>query len=278
MCRLAPLLVVVTAAWYIYGRYTGYPFPIATLLEGAIYPSLPGGGWSITVEVHFYLMFPILLFLARRFGPGTLVAVLIAAILFRAALWYRHGEVQHLAYWTIVGRVDQFLLGMFLCFMPLSGRQRAIIAGVAGISFLVFWQLFDDAGGLFNLGVYPSHNPVWIIVPTIEALAYASFIRWYDDSEVELPTKPSFILSKIGEWSYSIYLLHFFFREAMIRLTWGKVGSAENFWWALPFATACFVAFLPIPAISYNCFEKWFLRFRLPYLIETRPASPRTSN
>jgi peptidoglycan/LPS O-acetylase OafA/YrhL len=158
---------------------------------------------------------------------------------------------------------------MFFCFMPFNARQRAWIAGIAGVSFLVFWQLFDDAGGYY--GSYTSHNPVWMIIPAMEALAYASFIRWYDDSETKLPARLGSVLAVIGEWSYSIYLLHFFFREAMIGLVGDRVGSADNLWWALPFATVCFLVFLPVAGASYTCFEKWFLRFRLPYL--KAPAS-----
>jgi peptidoglycan/LPS O-acetylase OafA/YrhL len=267
--RLAPLLIVVTAAWYIYGRFSGPPVAIGDIIRGLILPTLPGGGWSITVEAHFYLIFPILLLLVRRFGPSALLAALMAAVLYRLALWIRDGEVQILAYWTIIGRIDQFLLGMFFCLMPFNARQRAWIAGIAGVSFLVFWQLFDDAGGIY--GSYTSHNPVWIIIPAMEALAYASFIRWYDDSETKLPARLGSFLAVIGEWSYSIYLLHFFFREVMIGLVGDRVGSADNLWWALPFATVCFLVFLPVAGASYTCFEKWFLRFRLPYL--KAPAS-----
>lgn len=267
--RLGPLLIVVTAAWYIYGRFGGPPITADDIVLGLIGPTLPNGGWSITVEAHFYLIFPILLLLVRRFGPRALLTVLMAAVLYRLALWIRDGEVRTLAYWTIVGRIDQFLLGMFFCFMSLNAKQRAWIAGLAGISFLVFWQLFNDAGGLYGANL--SHNPVWIIIPTMEALAYASFIRWYDDSETKLPTRLGSILAVIGEWSYSIYLLHFFLREAVIALIGDRVGNADNFWWALPFATVCFLAFLPVAGASYTYFEKWFLRFRLPYL--KAPAS-----
>jgi peptidoglycan/LPS O-acetylase OafA/YrhL len=265
--RLAPLLIMVTAAWYIYGRLGGPPIAIGDIICGLIFPTLPGGGWSITVEAHFYLIFPMLLLLVRRYGPGALLAVLMIAVLYRLALWVRDGEVQVLAYWTILGRIDQFLLGMFFCFMPFNARQRAWIAGIAGVSFLMFWQLFDDAGGYY--GSYPSRNPVWIIIPTIEALAYASFIRWYDESDKKLPAGLGSILAVIGEWSYSIYLLHFFFREAMIGLVGDRVGSADNLWWALPFATVCFLIFLPVAGASYTYFEKWFFRFRRPYLKTT---------
>lgn len=254
--RLLPLLLVVIVAWYPY-----YRFPIREILKGVIFPTLPGGAWSITVEAHFYLVFPLLLMAVRRFGPRALIAVLIAAILFRAGLWYHFGKVEYLAYWTIVGRIDQFLLGMFFCFVPINAKARAWTAAIAGLAFLIFWQWrpTGEVSGIFN--------------PTMQALGYAAFIRWYDDSPLKLPYKFDRAFAHIGEWSYSIYLLHFFFRVALIWVVGDMIGSAENFWPSLAFATLCFVAFLPIPALSYIYFETWFLQFRLPYLVTSRQPS-----
>ncbi len=122
--RLAPLLVAVFVAngaliafhlnervdilrglWL--GRY------VETLVTGLIKPDWPNGGWSITVEMHFYLLLPFVLWLKRRWKP-SLLCMLVGSILLRFALHAIYGEVQYFAYWTIIGRIDQFVHFSFL--------------------------------------------------------------------------------------------------------------------------------------------------------------------
>jgi peptidoglycan/LPS O-acetylase OafA/YrhL len=277
--RLGPLLLVCLLAWSAIGFATGQPLSITRLIEGLLLPRWPQGMWSLTVELHFYAAFPFLIWAGRRYGLRVFGAALIFALTFRAGWWLLNGEVQRVAYWTIIGHIDQFLLGMLFALLPLSSRARAVTALVSFVLLLVFWQAFNMLGGFFALGGgYPSTSPLWIVIPTIEALAYASMIAWYDNSKVILPTTIDRILSKIGEWSYSIYLLHFFFRHVLIVFAGKRIGSDSNFWIALVFATICFAAFLPVAAMSYEFFERRFLRFRRPYLFGSENHHPRTSS
>ncbi|MGY3408222.1 peptidoglycan/LPS O-acetylase OafA/YrhL [Bradyrhizobium sp. GM5.1] len=114
-------------------------------------PTLPNGAWSITVEFHFYLLFPYLLALSNRFGPCALLIGICLSLCLRALLWVKYGEVQLVAYWTIVGAIDQFLMGMFFATAGLGVKARRILAFTCGLLFLVFWQIFDAKGGFFNL-------------------------------------------------------------------------------------------------------------------------------
>jgi peptidoglycan/LPS O-acetylase OafA/YrhL len=82
-----------------------------TIVAGIIKPTLSNGGWSITAEFHFYLLLPFLLFLSKK-RKYSLILVLIAAVIFRFFLYQELGQVQTLSYWTIIGRIDQFLLGI----------------------------------------------------------------------------------------------------------------------------------------------------------------------
>src|SRR3990167_4468867 len=111
--RLVPLLLLVILAvgiktYLVGGDLVAYAYSIA---KGAVLPSLPNGGWSITVEFHYYLVLPLLLWMLRKSRLLPL-CIVVAAVALRF-LWYRErGEIQSLAYWTIVGRIDQFVLGM----------------------------------------------------------------------------------------------------------------------------------------------------------------------
>ncbi|MGY4364284.1 peptidoglycan/LPS O-acetylase OafA/YrhL [Bradyrhizobium sp. LB1.3] len=280
--RLAPLLVASLAVWYILGKlHVGPPIYFSQIWRGILLPTLPNGAWSITVEFHFYLLFPILLLLSNRLGPHALLTGIGFSLCLRALLWAKYGEVQLVAYWTIVGAIDQFLLGMFFATAGFGVKVRRFLAFTGGLLFLVFWQIFDADGGFFNLdGTYPSPSALWIIIPSIQAVAFGSFIDWYDKSAITVPRKVDLCLRKVGEWSYSIYLLHFFLRAASISLVEGRVGQDANFWWALPAATVLFAAFAPLAGLSFEFFEKPFLRLRKAYIVRSqtgRDADPTFS-
>jgi peptidoglycan/LPS O-acetylase OafA/YrhL len=264
--RLAPLLLACLAAWWIIGGLTADPIPISDLICGLILPIWPKGAWSIAIELHFYALFPLLLFLRRRFGTSVLLLVLASAIALRTNLWLSMGDVQYLSYWTIIGRIDQFLLGMVFALAPIRRSIHSFVAAISGVSFLILWQQFDAMGGYYNRTGVASGSALWIVIPTIEAITYGALISLYDGSSMRMPAWLDRGLAKIGEWSYSIYLLHFF---PIVLLRWqfsDVVGSAEYFFPALLVATIAFLAFLPVAALSYNCFEKAFLAHRRSYL------------
>lgn len=275
--RLAPLLAVCLAAWFVIGRLTGEPIPVSDLVGGFLLPTWPRGAWSISIELHFYLMFPLLLMLVRRQGPGALMMVIAGALFLRLYWWMTFGEVQHIAYWTIFGRIDQFVFGMMFAYATMSGVLRRsalnVVTAISMLSFLIIWTQFDAMGGFNNRDGSPSTHPIWIVIPTIEAITYGALIAWYDGASFHIPAALDRALTRVGEWSISIYLLHFFPIIAMRHAFWGRTGTASDFYIAWPIATLAFIAFLPVAAMSYSFFEKRFLAFRKPYLRERRAAA-----
>jgi peptidoglycan/LPS O-acetylase OafA/YrhL len=239
---------------------------MSDIVGGFLYPTWPFGTWSIAIELHFYLLFPLLLFLFRRHGPFVLLAIVAGALLLRFDWWRTYGEAQHIAYWTIVGRIDQFIFGMLFALVPINRKVLRVVASVSLISFLVLWTEFDRMGGFHNLTGAPSKSPLWIVIPTVEAMTYGSLIALYDGTTFKMPSWIDRAFAKVGEWSYSIYLLHFFPIVLLRHLCWEQQGSADNFLLALIVANLAFLAFLPIPATSYHSFEKRFLAYRKHYL------------
>lgn len=264
--RLLPLLVLVllgvglakalAGAWL-----AGYAY---TLVRGLVFPTLPNGGWSITVEFHYYLVLPVFLWLLRhsRWLP---LCVVLAALVLRLALYRQTGEIQTLAYWTIVGRVDQFALGM-LAFQfrgELARRHLPVLAGLAAFA-LFYWQ-FDAGGGFYHRPAYPSPSALWIVLPTIEGLAYAAGIAWYDASFAHARGGISRFVGRIGAYSYSIYLLHFFVVFRAAAFVHEHVMDISTFARALPWALACFLLMVPLGHLSFRFVEAPFLKLRKRY-------------
>jgi peptidoglycan/LPS O-acetylase OafA/YrhL len=272
--RLLPLLLVVLGIEayrrYLVGQSLDEYF--TGVGEGFLLPTLPNGGWSITVEAHFYLLLPFLLMASRRFVFAPLLFI-AAAIVLRSVLYVQIGEVQSVAYWTIIGHVDQFLAGILAFHLRAHAKNRHWLALAVLVAFSGFFWWLDAAGGFYRLERYPSPHWIWIILPTLEAAAYSFGIAYYDTSFSRKRTSLPFrILEKAGAYSYSIYLLHLFFMTPLTAFIDANVMSISNFYVACFWSALCFVAAIPIGYFSYTWIEAPFLRLRLRY-VDHRPES-----
>lgn len=270
--RLFPLLILVMIANAIMSAVkarnwaAGYWY-LLSMPSGLVLPTWPNGGWSITAELHFYLTLPALLYLRRK-ASILLVGILVLTIALRYCLYREAGEVQSLAYWTIVGRIDQFVLGI-LAFHHrriITHRHTAVLT--ITIAFISIYYYFDVQGGFYHFGGYPSPSSIWVVLPTIDGIAFASAIAWYDTSFAHTRGKFSTALSKVGEYSYSIYLLHFFIVFHAARWIGTYLLDISSFYRAFLFSLLVFVSLLPIGYLSMRFIERPFLRFRRDYRVK----------
>jgi peptidoglycan/LPS O-acetylase OafA/YrhL len=176
-------------------------------------PSLVSPGWTILIEIQFYILLPFLIVFLGRYGVGYLIAFVLMLVGIRYLIWYGSAPVQGLAYLTIIGRLDQFLCGMiaatlFLRWHPLSDGKRALLVGTGLascalilVTYLDLWQ----QGGYFKT----PNSRTWVYLSTLDGLCYAGIIVGY----LAMPSIPGLgIVSRVfshgGRVSYSIYLTH----------------------------------------------------------------------
>lgn len=265
--RLAPLLflVVLVVGFQYYLSDNNIATYAKRIAAGTYRPTLPNGGWSITVEFHFYLLLPLLLFLSRN-TKYSLLFVLVSAIFIRGFLYYELGQMQHLSYWTIVGRIDQFILGMVAYQFRHFFTGKHLLVSNIFVLFATFYWYFDMQGGFYTSATYPSKSPIWIYLPTIEGIAYASIIAWYDNSFQHSTGRISRFIAAIGTYSYSIYLLHFFVVFRVSRAIHLYVADLSNIYIAMLFAPLGFLIMVPIGYASHHFIESPFLKLRARYV------------
>lgn len=266
--RLIPLLFLTLSIYVAIKVFKGESLLqyLGLIAQGIIFPTLPNGGWSITVELHFYLLLPLLLFLLRK-NIFFLWILLIASIAIRFFLWNQIGEVQQLAYWTIIGRLDQFILGMLAFTYRKSISGRTILITLLLLSFCFFYWVFDSVGGFYSYPSYPSSKAIWIILPTIEGLVFGSLIAWYSESFDHTKTsKLGKAVASIGGFAYAIYLFHFFFVFEMAKFIHENIMNLSNFYIACLWALASFILMWPIGWLSFYLYERHFLKYRKNYL------------
>ncbi len=276
--RLLPLLtviIVIVGVMRVAGGDSLQRYAIE-VIEGVVLPTLPNGAWSITTEFHYYLILPIFLWMLRR-SRWLPLSIVAAAIALRAVLYVELGDIKTLAYQTIVGRVDQFALGM-LAFQfrgAIAGRHAIALAAITAF-LLAYWR-FDSHGGFYPSADDVNAGRVWVLLPTIEGLGYATAIAWYDSSFSPARTGISKFVGHLGTYSYSIYVFHFFVVFAMADFVHTHIMPLTNFYVACFWSLGCFCTMAVPGYLSFRFIESPFLKLRRRYITEapgTRPAGP----
>lgn len=279
LLRVMPLFAV----WCLYYVQSRELDPVEVLVSSLFLlnrGAVPGVGWTVVVELQFYLVFPFLLMFSRRHGTAYLARLLLLALCFRLLLWLQSGTVQHMAYWTLFGRIDQFLLGMMaarLADLPcLRGRVASVamfVAGLAVVSAAVHG--LNLAGGFYGGAEgYPSRSAYWVVLPTLEGLGYALVVLGYLGLPLNWPGWLDRSFARMGAASYSIYWSHML----IIEVAFGLLGAAglggSGFGPALMWGLAVvFPACVLFSMASYALIERPFLALRRPYL--SAPAEQR---
>jgi peptidoglycan/LPS O-acetylase OafA/YrhL len=273
LLRIAPLFVV----WMLFYVYTMnldvVKIAVATfalLNNGAA----PGVTWTVIVECQFYLLFPFLMAFAMERGIRYLLGLVALLVLIRTSVWYTEGSVQALAYVTLFGRLDQFLLGMVaseLWFRHRHALGRVWVLALVVLAWVVVYHRFNQMGGYWNNGGYPSPSPVWIVLPTLEGLFYGLIIASYLAMRLPVPRLLDAGLARLGTYSYSFYLNHLVIVTACARictqLGWKMNGMTDGL--IFTFAVALPVLAL-VSAFTYHLIEAPFLELRRPYLVTPR--------
>ncbi|MDD3502314.1 MAG: acyltransferase [Candidatus Cloacimonetes bacterium] len=267
--RLLPLLLLVILINYIinYSNNGNSIYFIKNILMGIALPTLPNGGWSITIEFHYYLLIPVFLWIIQK-SPRYLLAVLVTAIIMRLIFYKMYGEAQSLSYWTLLGRIDQFTLGMLAFHLRGKITKQHCLFALLTVLYLLFYWYFDNKGGFYQSPTYPSPSRLWIIIPTIEAAFYGLLIAWYDSSFKQSEGRLSRILSQFGKFSYSFYLLHFFIVFKAASFVHENIMDISNFYIACLWSLAFYICMYPIGHMSYKYIESPFLKKRKSYLLQ----------
>jgi peptidoglycan/LPS O-acetylase OafA/YrhL len=239
--------------------------------------------WSLAIEEHFYLFWPLVVFvLARR--PRALIAVTLATVL-GAMLARLIGSLMGLSWWTTYTltpfRLDGLALGAFLAVVARQpgGRERlarslpivvAVVGALLAVTFV--WTRLV------------SREELELFLPVRAALILlllACLLVWALISPERSPTSRFFCSRSmvfLGTYSYGLYVYHHFIsyylasnRTDLELARWlGSHGAAVALQAALGASASLALAYL-----SYELFEKRFLRLKRLFQTAKEPAPER---
>lgn len=246
--------VLLTSAGAVAGRVTGFGLLAALLhftnfteIWGNPHLLLPGAGvlWSLSIEEHFYLVFPLVYAimsrrLSRRNQAKLLLGLCILALVWRAVLVFGFGDGYNRTYFGTDTRADSLLGGCLLAvylnpvFDELPPRLESWIAAPRrAVATLL--------GGFFLVvaGEQLSSRLAAVFEPTIQLIGlYVAFMVLLRAPETWVGRLLEWApVVRLGVLSYTFYLFHGLILETIDQNT------------SLPVVPTAIVAFVVVLAI-----------------------------
>ncbi|SAK53544.1 acyltransferase family protein [Caballeronia ptereochthonis] len=229
--------------------------------------------WTIGVEFQFYSIFPFLNKFTNTRGPRYLVGLLGLFILIKACYFNLYSDGRDFGYWTILGRMDQFIIGM-LGAIAYNKRHR-LLGNV--LAFPLSALLLLGVMTVFNLqlGGYSgtAGSSVWIIWPALEASVWMLFTLTYLSWRVRIPSGLDDLLAKFGAVSFSVYVMQYVAIPQLQRYI-GVVPLTSD-WTLNVLITGVFIALpgvLLLSGLTYCLIERPFFAFKVRYVSQPEHA------
>lgn len=267
--RIAPMTVLLCFIAISVSRATSTPMDILRILTLQLNTGHPSTGWgnqfypvgqiwTIAVEFQFYMIFPFLAVFMRNDGIKTMLGIIMVMLMVKYSLvTFSNEGIYWTFYHTIIGRLDQFLIGMIAGYFYLKRQSIRL-------STSLLLSLISLAGLTTVLYMNKLNNKDFITFSfTVEAVLWALVIYAYLAAKISINQKLDAILSYLGGLSFSMYLLHL-----PVYYILQRKGLSIDPSPSLHIIKVIIIT-LPVTiiasAITYSFIEKPFLKLRVKY-------------
>ncbi|MCG9879060.1 MAG: acyltransferase, partial [Bacteroidia bacterium] len=210
--------------------------------------------WSICIEEHFYLVWPfILAFIPKDKLLATFYSIIALSILFRLYYSFSTADSYAWIYLHTISRIDVMVIGGIIAFyysektfqFKLSNAEKIMLFGVLLSS--LFIEQYSNWGNQFMAGFKK-----YFYMGTIGLL----MLDYNFNPTIKFRLSNFSIINYLGKVSYGIYMYHNVLTVIIIKKVMYNINSSS----ALLYFTLMIVSSIVVPIISYELFEKHFLR------------------
>jgi len=169
--------------------------------------------WSLMVELHFYLLIPLVFWIAIRLQWSLVGVITVLTMVSLGYAHYRVSQAPNDAYYLLASRAWEFLVGVLLFFgeKRLRGALLDKVAPWAGLAIIIWGFVFFDSS---------YQHPSLITTFFIFGVVLVMHLPSTHLLSGLLSSRP---LVYLGDISYSLYLWH----NVLIVLLVQKVGEVQ---------------------------------------------------
>lgn len=211
--------------------------------------------WSISVEEHFYIVWPLFIsFVPRKKLPYVFYSIILVSILFRIYLFMFVPNYNFVIYLHTLSRIDVITIGGIIAYyieylskIRIPGLGRIIIYLL--LIFALCRSSWNDCNSIIQVAFRKYFYTVLISM---------AFINYCFNPRAKFQLKRNKFLHYLGKISYGIYM----YQEIVIHAIFDK--------WLIPMHISSIVicvllitcSIIVISIISYELLEKPFLRIK----------------
>lgn len=228
---------------------------------------ITGAAWTISLEFTFYLIFPFLARFAINIGQRYLLQWLALLFLIKLAAYGFNQNSTHMYYSTVIGRFDQFIIGMLAAFLYQRHEQGLKRAAIVLLPTACIVVALNSALQASYASFFSTDRKqiFWITWSMQESVGWALFILAWISADLKKPAWLNAALRQGGQVSFSFYLLH----ALVIYLAYQWIGYPQLVGNKLVngalLAIPAFAATWIVATLSYITIEQPFLGLRRRY-------------
>jgi peptidoglycan/LPS O-acetylase OafA/YrhL len=198
--------------------------PVTALFLHGFHPEtingIVRGGWSIAVEMMFYLILPFLMFYIKTI-KSCVIFFMVSVVLYGfnkfivVNLFYypenQQDLVENFAFFNFLGQLPVFFIGIFCYLIFLRNYSGKLVAIVGGSLFVALLGLFINPVFKFLPQVFkflPHHMVAGMLFSVFALILGRWPVRFFVNR----------ITTMLGKISFSMYLVHFAILTAFSRL------------------------------------------------------------
>lgn len=287
--RVWPLqATMMIVAYVFFWQHERHPGPPGYVMQAFLVqswdpdPNVHAGGdgpvWSLSCEMFFYLMFPLVVLAIRRFrAPGLLItaAVVITAMIATPIIVKPHVSAATylwLFFYLPGYRIGEFIVGMLIA--------RAVELGLRlrfpSIGYLIGWAGVGVwAVGItrYTLGLHQAVPRPFVALLAMPCFALLLVAGASADLSSRTRLMGAWLPVRLGEWSFALYLVHPLLGSVVGSHGWLLTKNSALGWCYL----AVFIAGATIvAAMAHYSLEKPVERWlRRRYPGKSKRAAPR---
>lgn len=217
--------------------------------------------WSICVEEHFYLVWPILImFTPKKYLTTLFALLLVGCCAFRFYVFKTNPEAWFTLYLHTFSRIDVLVVGGLVAYLHYYQKVKfSLNKSVRMILFFVLFSalVFDMVGNCTDLFqvVYKKF---------FYTLLFALLIFDYNLNTEVRPFKWGYkAFSYMGKVSFGVYMYGNLFFSIILGKVMPKLGTQSLY----AYIAILLAVTIIVPILSYELYEKFFLKLKKKFAV-----------